>query len=223
MPDWKQIVRRNLRVLKVCSPELTEELAGHLEDNYEASLREGLPAEVAFHRTIGQIEGRCKSRLVLRFLKEDIMTGFTRKVGLPGLLTFASAMAIGWVLNFAHIQPKTIFLSDGLFLSLPIAWMCLLPVCGALGTVISRRNGGSHLDRMVAAAFPAIIFGLVLLLICVVGWAISLFVPNYGWNWRLVAWGLGLWGFGYSILPAVALLLGSAAADQAKNKRPRAV
>src|ERR1039458_1261586 len=52
MPDWKQIVRRNLRVLKVCSPELTEELAGHLEDNYEASLREGLPAEVAFHRTI---------------------------------------------------------------------------------------------------------------------------------------------------------------------------
>ena len=37
MPDWKQIVRRNLRVLAVCPPEFTEELAAHLEVSYEAS------------------------------------------------------------------------------------------------------------------------------------------------------------------------------------------
>ena len=58
MPDWKQIVHKNLRVLAMCSPEFTEELAAHLEDSYEALLCDGLPAEVAFQHTIGQIEGR---------------------------------------------------------------------------------------------------------------------------------------------------------------------
>jgi hypothetical protein len=48
VPDWKQIVRKNLRVVGVCSPEFTEELAAHLEDSYEAFRREGLPAELAF-------------------------------------------------------------------------------------------------------------------------------------------------------------------------------
>lgn len=224
MHDWKNIVRKNLRVLKACSPEftekITEELASHLEDSYDEDLRVGLTEGVALQRTLGEIE-QCRGNwLALRLLQEDRMTGFTRKVGLPGLLTFATAMAISWALNFAHVQPKTIFLSNGLFLSLPIAWMCLLPVCGALGASISRRNGGSRLDRTIAAAFPALIFAAVLLLISIAGYAISFFVPNHEWNWGLVAWGLGLWGFGYAILPAVALLLGSATADLAKNKRP---
>jgi hypothetical protein len=55
MPDWKQIVRKNLRVLDVCSTELTEELAAHLEDSYEAALRGGVAPEAAFHRSAVQI------------------------------------------------------------------------------------------------------------------------------------------------------------------------
>jgi hypothetical protein len=51
MPDWKQIVRKDLRVLGVLSPEFAEELAGHLEDSYEASQHEGVTADVAFQRT----------------------------------------------------------------------------------------------------------------------------------------------------------------------------
>jgi hypothetical protein len=47
MPDWNQIVRKNLRVLGFCSSEFTEELAAHLEDSYEATLHGGLTAEAA--------------------------------------------------------------------------------------------------------------------------------------------------------------------------------
>jgi hypothetical protein len=221
MPDWEQIVRKNLRVPGVCSPEVTEEIAGHLEDSYEALLREGLPAEVAFQRTMRQIEGRRKSWLVLRFLQEDIVTDFTRKVALPGLLTFAMAMAMAWALNMAHVQPKTIFLANGLFFSLPIAWLCLLPVCGAAGALVSHRSGGSRLQRIAACLFPSMIMGTVLFLIFVAGFAISRFVPDYGWNWAVALPGLALWLAGQAILTAIPLLLGAGVAEVRTRKFDR--
>jgi hypothetical protein len=70
-------------VLGICSPEFTEELAAHLEDSYEALRCEGLQAEVAFQHTIDQIEGRCRVWLVMRFLQEELMSGFIREVALP--------------------------------------------------------------------------------------------------------------------------------------------
>jgi len=222
MPDWKSVVREHLRILSACSPEFTEtiveELGSHLEDSYEEYLRASMTEEEAFQRALDEINHSRKKWLALRLFKEDIMTAFARKIGLPGLLTFALAMILAWALDMAHIQPKTILLSNGAFLSLPVVWMCPLPVCGALGAIVSLRNGGSRLHRRIAAAFPAIIFGTVLLLISIAGYAISIFVPNYDWNWKFVVCGLGLWGFGYSLLPAIALLLGSALVDHTKTK-----
>ena len=113
MPDWKQIVRKKLRVLGACSPEFTEELAAHLEDHYDALLCEGLPAEVAFQHTIGQIEGRCRVRL-MRFLQEDLMAGFIREVALPGLLTSAAAgllsEAFEFIFKFLYLSLNNLIL-----------------------------------------------------------------------------------------------------------------
>jgi hypothetical protein len=220
MRDWEQIVRRHLRTLKACSPafaeSVTEELANHLEERYEDDLRAGMPEAMAFERAMTEIEFGSIT-LKMQLLWEDHMRGFTRRVGLPGLLTFASAMAIAWVLDFVHIQPKTMWLSNGLFLSLPIVWLCLLPLCGALGMIVSRRQGGSSLDGMMAAGFPAAVMAIVLLLIFVAGWAISLFVRDYGWNWAFAVPGLALGLATYAVMTATALLLGAAAAEQAKK------
>jgi hypothetical protein len=222
MPDWKQIVRENLRVLGVCSPELAEEIADHLEDSYEAFLQEGLPAEVAFQRTVGQIEGRCKAWLALQLLQEDIMTGFTRKIALPGLLTFALAMVIAWALDMAHVRPQAIFLANGLFLPIPIAWLCLLPLCGAAGALVSHRSGGSALQGIAASLFPSAIMGTVLLLILVAGFAISRFTPDAGWNWGLVVPALALWMLSYAVISAMFLALGAGLAERAKRARASA-
>jgi hypothetical protein len=222
MPDWKQIICKHLRVLAFCSPEFTEELADHLEDTYEAFLREGLPAEAALQRTVSQIEGRCKSLLALRFLEEDLMNGFIRKVALPGLLTFALAMVIALALNLAYVQPKFILgLGDRLY-SLPIAWLCLLPFCGAAGALVSRRSGGSRLQRIAACLFPSAIMAVVLLLILVAGFAISRFVPDSGWNWAFTLPGLALWLTGQAILTALPLLLGARAVEGARRMPSRA-
>lgn len=227
MPDWEQMIRKNLRILHGCSPEfaekVTEELASHLEDNYEEHLRAGLPEAAAMNRTLDEFELCRRKRLTLRLLKEDGMNGFTRKVGLPGLATFAAAMAMEFALDAAHIQPKIILLSNGLFLPLPIAWICLLPFCGALGAVLSRHNGGSRLDRMMAGAFPAEIMFAVFLLIWVWGWGLSQFLADGSWNWAVAVPALGWWMAGYAILSAMALLLGVTAADRTKTTQPRAV
>jgi hypothetical protein len=226
MPNWKQITSKNLRVLRACSPEfaeeITEELAGHLEDSYERYLQGGLSAEAALQRSLGEIEHARGNWLALRLLKEDRMTGFARKIGLPGLLTFASAMVIAWALDMAHIQPKTLFLANGLFLSIPTVWLCLLPLCGAVGTLVSHRSGGSRLQRIAASLFPSAIMSTVLLLGVVVGFAISRFAPGYGWDWAFVVPGLALWLMTYTVLTAVSLLLGVAVAEQAKRICARA-
>jgi hypothetical protein len=137
MPDWKQIIRKNLRVVGVGSPEFTEELADHLEDDYDALLCEGLPEEVAFQHTIGQIEGGCRVWLVMRFLQEELMTAFIRKGALPGLLTSAAAGFFYWGLALDRVGHKIIWLVGG---HLPLWWWCLLPICGTLGALLSHRD-----------------------------------------------------------------------------------
>jgi len=223
MPDWKQIVRKNLLVLGICSPELAVELADHLEDSYEAFLREGLPAEVAFHRTVSQVEGRRKGWLALRLLQEDIMTGFTRKIALPGLLTFALAMVIARALDLAHVHPQSIFLANGLFLPVPIAWLCLLPFCGAAGALISRRSGGSLPQRIAASLFPSAIMVAVLMLILVAGFAISLFVADSGWNWALAVPAVAGWMLSYAGASAMCLGLGAGVAERTRRTRATAI
>jgi hypothetical protein len=54
MPNWAQIVRKKLRVVGICPMELTEELAAHLEDCYEALRAEGLTREQAFQQTLSR-------------------------------------------------------------------------------------------------------------------------------------------------------------------------
>jgi hypothetical protein len=202
-------------VLGFCSPEFTEELAAHLEDSYEASLSGGVPPEAAFHRTVVQIN-RC-SRICLsqRILQEVLMTDFARNVGLPGLLTFALAMAIALALNMAHVQPN--FILGNRLYSLPIAWLCLLPFCGAAGALVSHRNGGSRLQRIAACLFPCAIMAAVVFLIFVAGFAISRFQPDSGWNWAFGVPGLALWLTGQAILTAAPLLIGAAAGEQLKR------
>jgi hypothetical protein len=209
MPDWKQIVRKNLPVLWVCSPEFTEELAAHLEDSYEALLCEGLPAEVALQHTIGQTEGHCRVWLVMRFLQEELMTGFIREVALPGLLTSAAACFFYRSLELDHIRHKVIWLLGG---QLPLWWWCLLPICGVLGAILARRNGGSRPQRIAASLLPSAMLGTFVGLIFVVGFTISGFVNHYQLVFTRLE-SLGLVPPGFVLIPAAFSLLGAGIAE----------
>lgn len=219
MHDWKQLVHKHVRVLEVCSPALAEELASHLEESYEASLQQGVLPEAALARTLEQVNRGFQIRFTLRILQEDLMTDFVRKIGLPGLLTLAMASALALVLETARVQAKTILLGNGLPFSVPpVAWLCLLPFCGAAGALASQRSGGSRLQRIAACLFPSTIMAAVLLFIFLTGFVISRFVPDSGWNWALAVPSLALWLTGQVILTAIPLLLGAAAAQRMRSR-----
>lgn len=214
MPDWQQIARKKLRVFRICPPEFTEELAAHLEDSYEALRGQGLPAEVAFQHTMGQIEGRCQLRLVMWFLQEEFMTGFIPKVVLPGLVTAAAACLFYWALALDHISPKIIWLVGG---QLPAWWWCLLPLCGALGAFLFQRHGGSRLQRVAASLLPSAILCTLVLIIFVVGYTMSGFVNHYQLaSTRLESMGIVPPGFG--VLPAAFSLLGAGIGEVSNKK-----
>jgi hypothetical protein len=218
MPDWKQIVGKNLGALGICSPEFTQELAAHLEDSYETLVCEGLPPEVAFQHTIGQIDGRRGVWLVMRLLQEELMTNFIRQAALPGLLTSAAAWFFHWALTLGHSRPEILWLVGG---PLPLWWWCLLPVCGALGALLSQRNGGSQLQRIAASQLPSAILCTLALLIFVAGFTISGFVNHYqSVSVRLESLGLAPPGFG--LIPAAFSLLGAGIAEIGGKKLRRA-
>jgi hypothetical protein len=215
MPDWKQIVCAKLRVLGTWSPEFTQELADHLEDSYEALRCEGLPAEAAFQHIIGQIEGRCRLWLVMRFLQEEFMTGFIRELALPGLLTSVAAWFFYRALALSHISHEVLWLVGG---QLPLWWWCLLPMCGALGAFLSQRNRGSRLQGMAASLLPSAILCTLVLMIFVVGFT-SGFANHYqSASVRLESLGIVPPGFG--LIPAAFSLLGAGIAEVG-NRRLR--
>lgn len=213
MPDWKQIVRGRVRALRVCpapvEEALLQEWAHHLEDTYEICMRDGLSPDEAHRRSLDQVRELGGVRTTLRILREVLMNGFTRQVALPGVLAFALGTIMGAVLDLFQLPPKTILFSNGLFLSLPIPLLFLLPFCGAVGAHVSRRNGGLRWQRICAVLFLPAIMSTLFSVIAIAAWALSRWAPDYGWSFSLVVRGLALWLTGHALLPAISLLLGA--------------
>ena len=226
MPDWKQAIRERVHVFRLCpatlADELVEEWASHLEDAHEGFLRDGMSSDDAYRRSLDEFHKLGGLKSTLRILREVLMRSFTKQVAVPGVMTFGLAGIMGAALDLANIRPRIIFFGDQLFFTLSVPLLCLLPLCSAAGAYVSHRNGGTPLHRIAAALFlPTIMSGLVVVM-AIAGWAISRFVPDYGWNPALVVKGLALWFAGYALLPAIPLLLGSAAEVKWSAIRKRA-
>ena len=142
------------------------------------------------------------------------MTGFIHEVALPGLLTSAAASFFYWALELDHIRHRVFWLLDG---QLPLWWWCLLPICGVLGAILSRRNGGARLQRIAASLLPSAILGTLILLIFVVGFTLSGLVNHYQLvSGRLES--LGLVPPGFVVMPAALSLLGAGIAEVSTKK-----
>src|SRR5688500_12582194 len=74
MPDWKEVVRGRLSgsgLAPTREAEIVEELAQHLEDRYEQSLRAGAPEEEA------------RRAALLELTESDLLTEELRRVERP--------------------------------------------------------------------------------------------------------------------------------------------
>ncbi len=209
MHDWNQIVGDSLGSLQLNArkqKETVAELAGHLEELYENHRAGGLPEQEAFELCMSQLsEARLATREFERAIREEgTMNHRTKALWLPGLVALTLASVFLMVQQrFALLQPRIYWVDDGA-LVLNLAWLMVLPLCGAAGAYLSRRAGGRSLNCLVAGTFPALIMLGVFCLILPVGVFIQ---RNTYILQHPLYFGLAL--LNWTVLPGAGLLLGA--------------
>jgi len=183
LPEWKSIVRSNLKDLDLSlreGEEIAAELAGHLEELYEQFLAKGLCESEACRLAVDETtdwqelaEGIERARR-----KEGVMNSRTKTLWLPGLVAFATASILLMALErLIMLQPALLITLERAIPVRPtlwwrdqvvviyLCWWILLPLCGAAGACMSRRAGGTRRACIAASLFPAIV---VLCIFCFV-------------------------------------------------------
>ena len=174
MPDWQELVRRQLSGLALDAAgrdEVYAELAAHLEDSYESLRAQGVPAQAALSKTLAQVANwnELQQRIQIVLQKEHTMTPRTSRLWLPSLVTLLVAMILVPELELLGLNPHFFFLRGphGKEYAFPVytVWLMLLPFVGALGAYLSGRSGGTRTAIIVSGISPALVFFVVLLLV----------------------------------------------------------
>ena len=185
------------------------ELAAHLEETYEALLREGIPEPNAIHRTLS-LAGDwrdLRQRIQIARKKENNMTNRVTQLWLPGLLTLFAAMSLLMLIQFFRPNPQIVDRS-GWYMVAPVLviyvpWLLSLPLIGALGAYLSHRGGALQRVVLLSILFPVLPY----LTFFLIGFPIALVVNDHvAHNIMFAALFVGL--FAWVLLPGVALLAG---------------
>lgn len=165
MPDWQELVRQRLSGLALDSAEKEEvqvELAAHLEESYDALLREGMPEQAAVHRALSQVEDwqELRRRIqVARTMKENIMIDRVRQLWLPGFLTLVMSSGILALIDIYGPKPVALIrVGQPPMVLFLIPWLLSLPLVGAVGAYLSYRAGGSRRAIFSSIVFPVFPF-----------------------------------------------------------------
>ena len=209
MRDWSAIVSEKLAGLgfpPAQHQETVRELAAHLEDQYEEGRAHGLSESQACELAFNEVDDwRRLSREIHRAKRqEETMKNRTMQLWLPGLATGFAAMSTLSILSHAGLSPRIIFVDSTTTLQLPIQWLLMLPIFGALGAYLSRRAEGKPMTRIAAALFPC----MVLLAMMFFGAIVSVFVDRNAHMYTL-PFLFGLVTFNWVVLPGTLLFLGA--------------
>ncbi len=178
MPDWQELVRRGLSCLQLGAAEKEEvhaELAEHLEETYEALLREGVPEPDAIQRvfSLARDWNDLQQKIYAARTGKDTMTNRVKQFWLPGLLTFTLSMGLLELVQKFFPQPFILHLDHPPVLLFYVPWLLTLPLAGAIGACLSKRAGGSRRMTLLSSVFPVLPFAAVFLIAIPVGLALS--------------------------------------------------
>lgn len=236
MPDWQEIVRRELSGLELDAAEKDEvhaELASHLQETYEASLREGMFEPQALSRAISVAGNwqdlRREIQIVRR--KENNMTNRVRQLWLPGFLTLFTSMSLLVLIDSFGPRPQVVHVqpNDAYNVSLqlrswsviaPVAvvyvpWLLTLLLIGALGAHLSKRAGASRRVVFLSILFPVLPYSTFFLIV----FPLSLILgeKNFTHNIMFSAFLVGL--VAWVLFPGAALLAGGLPAQLFLSRR----
>jgi hypothetical protein len=186
MPDWRKLVSQRLAGLALNAAEREEicsELAGHLEETYEALRRDGLPEREAVHRALSQVTNwtDLQRKIYCARAKENTMNPRTSRLWLPSLVTLAASFIALVAFGFLGLPPGPLgsrphreewssHLITGIrsgrdTVNEYTVWLMVLPFVGALGARLSRRAGGTLRDIVISGVFPALAWLTIILIL----------------------------------------------------------
>jgi hypothetical protein len=220
MPDWQAFVRQEFSELALPphdQAELVEELANHLEELFDGLCSRGLSEQAAFEECRRELQeaGQLARVIGQAKYKEGVMNYRSRTLWLPGLVTLTlSSILLTITEFFAFSRPKVHWVDTGAIV-LSGLWLLTLPFCGALGAYLSRRAGGTRLNCLLAATFPA---STMLAVFCFV-LPVGIFVER---NTYIIHHPLyfGLALLNWTVAPGAFLLLGAVVAYRRRNLLP---
>jgi hypothetical protein len=212
MPDWQELVRQQLAGIQLSEDEtaqVADEVASHLEEGYQALVRDSLPEHEAIRRVLQQVNDwkQLKSAIEIARKKEPPMNKRVAQFWFPAFSTLLLAMV--FLMAIEELGPKPWILPAASHPRMaPVAivyfaWVMALPLIGALGAYLATRAGAAPRAVFSSIIFPVLpYFGFF-----VIGLPIAVILDDHvAHNIMLPALFLG---FGaWVVLPAVALLAG---------------
>jgi hypothetical protein len=211
MPDWQQIVSSELSGLALEPEEVTqvlEEVAGHLEEEYQSLLSKDVPEKEAARRALRRVDDwqALKQMIESARKKENPMPKRVAQFWLPAFLTLLLSMVLLAVIQMFGPNPWTRVVASRWWMPVAVvyvSWLLFLPLIGALGAYISRRAGGSARAVFFSIVFPTLPY----LTFFLIGLPIALILDDrVAHNITIPAFFVGL--SAWVIFPAAALLAG---------------
>jgi hypothetical protein len=156
MPDWQKLVHERLtqrRSGKEMELEVTEELAHHLEDFYEAGLDRGLTENEAAQRALAEVRNWPRLARNIQFAREggEMLKQRVQTLWVPGFVAAILTLAVSVTVNR---KASTLFAGPHRAMLVYASWLLILAGIGAFAACWSRRVGGSIANRAAAALFP---------------------------------------------------------------------
>ena len=212
MPDWQELVRRQLSGLALDAAEKDEvhaELAAHLEETYECLLKEDEAEPAAVRRALSLAgdwqELRRKIQLARR--KGNKMTNRVRQLWLPGFWTLFTSMMLLTIIEFFGPRPKIVQLRGWSMIApvmvVYVPWLLALLLVGALGAYLSHRAGASQRVVLLSVLFPVLPY----FCFCLIGFPLALILEEHLAH-SILASSILVGFFAWVLLPGAALLAG---------------
>jgi hypothetical protein len=213
MPDWQEFVRRKLSGIaleEAESAQVTEELAVHLEEQYQALLHEGISEQTAVHCIEQQIIDwhDLKSEIESSRGKVQPMTQRVSQFWFPGFMTILLASIFFRAFQAFGPSPWVSPTWGGRLRTVPVAvlyfpWLATLPFVGGLGAYLSHRAGARPWVVFSSVMFPTFPY----LVFLIIGLPLAVILDGHiAHNIMLPAFFVGFCA--WVLLPALALLAG---------------
>ncbi len=202
-PDWGKLVREHMGPLDLpcdIQENVVNELAAHLQETYEAARSQRIREEEALELALQEVEDWNVLATNIQCAKEErIMNHRTKSLWMPALASILAASLAMMLLQFSGVRPHLVWTGPAA-MSFYWPWLAILPLCGALGAWLSRRDQGTVRSRLIAGLAPV----LWLLLLAFAVEPLEIATSGLS-HFRYFGYGVANW----VVIPGFALLVGT--------------